>query len=107
MSESKDQILVLLYANWCGHCRDFYVKDNNGKALELGEIKDKDSVTWQKVKDTCKGKVKTLQFEEGELKKGGKVDGVELKDLNEYVSGWPTIVMLEKEGDKYKIKKKV
>jgi thiol-disulfide isomerase/thioredoxin len=100
--ENNDKILVLLYANWCGHCRDFYVKDNKGNPLEFSEI-DKNKVSWQKVKKECD--IKTLQFEESELKNGGKVDGVDLKDLHEYVNSWPTIVMLEKQGDKYKILK--
>ena len=99
-TQVKDQILVLLYANWCGHCRDFYVKDNNGKPLEFSEI-DKNQVSWQKIKKECD--IKTLQFEESELKKGGKVDGIDLKDLHEYVNSWPTIIMLEKQGEKYKI----
>jgi thiol-disulfide isomerase/thioredoxin len=97
-----DQILVLLYANWCGHCRDFYVKDNTDKPLELNEI-DKNKVSWQKVKKECD--IKTLQFEETELKQGGKVEGIDLKDLHSYVNSWPTIVMLQKEGEKYKILK--
>jgi len=102
-SGKKDQILVLLYANWCGHCRDFYLKDNSGKPLELSEIKDKELITWQRVKKECG--VKTMEFESEELKKGRVVDGVDLKELSEYVQSWPTIVMLEKNGDKYKILK--
>ncbi len=103
-SGKKDQILVLLYANWCGHCTDFYLKDNSGKPLELSDI-DKNKISWQKVKKECD--VKTMEFESQQLKKGGVVDGVDLKELNEYVQSWPTIVMLQKQkdGNKYEILK--
>ena len=108
MSNKDNLVLVLLYANWCGHCRNFYKKDSSGNPLELKDIKDnsKDNISWQQVKKDCG--VKTMQFEETELKKGGKVEGVTLDELNKYMSegkGWPTIVMLKKNGDKYDIMK--
>lgn len=106
MSDNKDNlILVLLYANWCGHCRNFYKKDSSGNPLDLEKIND-DGLSWQQVKKECG--IKTLQFEEKELEKGGRVEGVTLDDLNKFMSegkGWPTIVMLKKHGDKYNILK--
>jgi thiol-disulfide isomerase/thioredoxin len=104
MSVKKDDLmLVLLYANWCGHCRNFYKKDDNDKPIDLKDLPDNE-LTWQKVKKDCG--VKTIQFEEAELKQEENVDGIELSKLNKYVEGWPTIVMLKKDGDKYKILKK-
>lgn len=109
MSNTKDDlVLVLLYANWCGHCRNFYKKDSNGSPLELKDIKNTDEkdLTWQKVKKDCG--IKTMQFEEKELEKGGNVEGIALDELNKFMSegkGWPTIVMLKKNGDKYNIVK--
>lgn len=109
MSINKDDLLlVLLYANWCGHCRNFYKKDSNNSPLDLKDIKsvDKNELTWQQVKKDCG--IKTLQFEEKELEKGGNIEGVTLDELNKFMSegkGWPTIVMLKKNGDKYNILK--
>ncbi len=107
MSNPEDFILVLCYANWCGHCRNFYHKDKNDKPLSLEEIKNTiKGLSWQQVKDECG--IKATQFEESELK--GKVntkekqnDGVELdnlnlKDLSKHVKGWPTIVILKKDN---------
>ena len=106
MSNKDNLVLVLLYANWCGHCKNFYRKDSNGKPLELKDIKE-ESLSWQQVKKDCG--IKTMQFEESELKNGGKSEGVSLDELNKYMSadgrGWPTIVMLKKNGDKYDILK--
>ena len=107
MSNPEDFILVLCYANWCGHCKNFYHKDKDDKPLSLEEIKNTiKGLSWQQVKAKCS--IKATQFEESELK--GKVnikekqnDGVEvekinLKDLSSRVKGWPTILILKKDN---------
>ena len=106
MSNSEDFILVLCYANWCSHCKRFYLKEGD-KPLSLDEVKKLDTLSWQKVKADCG--IKATQFEEGEL--SGKVnleekkkDGVEvkdfdLKDLTTHVQGWPTILILKKNAE--------
>jgi thiol-disulfide isomerase/thioredoxin len=105
MSDKDNLVLVLLYAKWCGHCRNFYKKDSNGVPLELKDLKPEDGMSWQQVKKECG--IKTMQFEEEELEKGGMVEGVDVGELNKYMKGegrgWPTIIMLKKVGDKYSI----
>ena len=106
MSNPDDFILVLCYANWCGHCKRFYLKDKADKPLSLEEVKKLDSLSWQKVKADCG--IKATQFEESELKgeinneekkqEGVIVEDFDLKDLSTRVKGWPTIVILKKDN---------
>ena len=105
MSKPEDFILVLCYANWCGHCKNFYLKKDDNP-LSIDEAKKLDTLSWQKVKNECG--IKATQFEEGELsgkvnieeKKQDKVnvENFDLKDLATHVKGWPTILILKKDN---------
>lgn len=82
-----DYQLVLLHAEWCGHCKRFNPKKNE----------EGDSLTWSDVKEKVKNKVKCMQFEEKELEKD--VDGWDLESLKKASQGWPTLLFVVKEND--------
>jgi thiol-disulfide isomerase/thioredoxin len=110
MSGPADFILVLCYANWCGYCKTFYLKDKNDKPLSLEEVKNLKDLSWQKVKAECG--IKATQFEQkeldGEVKPDvdeKKKDGVDIKDIDleqlkkdNLIQGWPTILILKKDN---------
>jgi thiol-disulfide isomerase/thioredoxin len=93
--------LALFYANWCGHCKSYFLKNNNNEPLSLDEIKEKkknkelesNKYTWQEIKDDIQSKCSILidEYEEGELN-GKYADNID---------GYPTIAMLKKKGNDY------
>ena len=77
----KDYLLVLIYANWCGHCVNYKAVDKDGKS------------NWDRVKEAVKGDnddVDIFEFESSvlepftELKENGK--GTTEEDFNKKCS---------------------
>jgi len=93
--------LALFYADWCGYCKNYFIKDSDKKPLDLNEILEykkkeniKDSIyLWQEVKDSVKNnlKINVIELEESDP---------EIESYRSAFKGWPTIFMLKKEGSK-------
>ncbi len=106
--------LVLCYANWCGHCTRYYIKEDREEKKEIGidcisavkkERKIPDDVkTWQEVREYVKKelKCKVTQFEDGADFKQNKNSEFDLENMKP--EGWPTIMMCKRdnENEKYK-----
>jgi thiol-disulfide isomerase/thioredoxin len=90
-----DYQLVLLHAEWCGHCNRFNPKE--GKEVKGGNI-----LTWSDVKKKVEHKMKCMQFEEKELE--NDIDGWDMESLRNAGQGWPTLLFVVKnnEAEKYK-----
>lgn len=84
-----DYQLVLLHADWCGHCQRFNPKD--------GKNKSGNSLTWSDVKDKVKDKMKCMQFEEKEL--NNDVKGWDMDSLKKAAQGWPTLLFVVRNND--------
>ena len=87
-----DYQLVLLHADWCGHCKRFNPKEG----------KEGNRITWSNVKDKVKDKIKCMQFEERELNEDKK--GWDMESLRNAGQGWPTLlfVVRNNDNDEYK-----
>lgn len=87
-----DYQLVLLHANWCGHCKQFNPKEG----------KSGDRLTWSDVKDKVKDKIRCMQFEEKELNEDK--EGWDMESLRKASQGWPTLlfVVRNNNNDTYK-----
>jgi len=89
-----DYQLVLLHADWCGHCKLFNPKE--------GKSKGGKRLIWPDVKDKVKDKIKCMQFEEKELDRN--VEGWDMESLKNAAQGWPTLLFVVRndENDEYK-----
>ena len=83
-SDIKNINVALFYANWCGHCRNFYKKDSDGNPLS---VEDAGVNTWQHIKSNLTEvggtKVTCFEKEESECSEKDK----------ELVEGWPTLII--------------
>ena len=82
-----DYQLVLLHADWCGHCKRFNPKEG----------KSGNRLTWSDVKDKVKDKINCMQFEEKEL--NNDVKGWDLESLKKASQGWPTLLFVVRNDD--------
>ena len=102
MTSKDDLALVLLYANWCGACKNFYIKDGE-TPKHYDKLEEHQKInSWQAVKKNCK--ITTFEFESEVLKNGKdevNKDGFNLVELNKMIEHWPTIIMFKKENGKY------
>ena len=91
----SDYQLVLLHADWCGHCKHFNPKEET-------EGKSRNRLIWSDVKDKVKDKMKCMQFEEKELNEDKQ--GWDMESLRKASQGWPTLlfVVRNNENDDYK-----
>jgi hypothetical protein len=81
-----DYQLVLLHANWCGHCKLFNPKE--------GKSNSSDRLVWPDVKEKVRDKIKCMQFEEKELDRD--VKGWDMDSLKKASQGWPTLLFVVK-----------
>lgn len=124
--------LVLCYANWCGHCTRYYIKeDGKEKEIEkdsplknlkeLKELKDGDKLpevqTWQEVREYVEkvlNKCKVTQLEHKEIVPDDNATKDEVEEFYKKnlefdlktmkPDGWPTIMMCKRENEKEKYK---
>ncbi len=88
----SDYQLVLLHADWCGHCKHFNPKEG----------KSGNRLTWSDVKDKVKDKMRCMQFEEKELNEDK--EGWDMESLRKASQGWPTLLFVVRNNvqDEYK-----
>lgn len=120
--------LVLCYADWCGHCRRYYIKKDDGSEVDIDvkhitQLKDGDKLpeveTWQEVReyvDRVLNKCKVTQLEHKQIvppekstekeadKFYNKNPDFAVKTMNP-PNGWPTIMMCKRENEKEKYKR--
>lgn len=101
-------ILVLVYANWCSHCIKYKEKQGNNPSQ------------WEIIKEGLRNKnmgdikLSILELEEKQLKENTELSNVservntaikqeliDLKKIKSCVEGFPTLLVLNKQGDTF------
>jgi thiol-disulfide isomerase/thioredoxin len=82
--------VVLYYANWCPHCRDFFPKDESNNPLDTEKaesVKPEGQDSWQLIKR------KLTEFGGYKITCHNKEESECTEKEKEAVEGWPTIII--------------